>query len=78
MQNIPHLSILGAGPAGLALGYYAKKHEIPFTLYEARDTPGGNCTTFRHGEFLFDSGAHRLHDREAAWNFDLSYKGSPG
>lgn len=58
-----HISILGGGLAGLAAGYYARKHDIPFTLYEASGLVGGNCVTFRHGEFLFDSGAHRLHDR---------------
>ena len=26
-------------------------------------TGGGNAITFRHGAFLFDSGAHRLHDK---------------
>ncbi len=58
-------TILGGGIAGLAVGYFAKKSDIPFTIYEASDRLGGNATTFRHGDFLFDSGAHRLHDRDA-------------
>lgn len=58
-----HIAILGGGPAGLAVGYYARKYHIPFTLYEATDHIGGNCITFRHGDFLFDSGAHRFHNR---------------
>jgi protoporphyrinogen oxidase len=37
---------------------------MPFTIYEARDRVGGNCVTLRHGDFLFDSGAHRFHDRD--------------
>jgi len=58
-----HITILGGGPAGLAAGYYAKKSRIPFTIYEAKPVLGGNCVTLKHGEFLFDSGAHRFHDK---------------
>jgi len=63
--NHTHITVLGGGPAGLAVGYYAKKNGFPFTIYEARDHIGGNCITFKYGDFLFDSGAHRLHDRDA-------------
>lgn len=63
--NHKHITVLGGGPAGLAVGYYAIKSGFPFTIYEASDHIGGNCITFKHGEFLFDSGAHRLHDRDS-------------
>jgi len=59
-----HITVLGGGPAGLAVGYYARKKGIPFTLYEAGDRIGGNCITLEKGGFLFDSGAHRLHDQD--------------
>lgn len=59
------LTILGGGPAGLAAGYYAKKNRLPFTIYEAISLLGGNCTTFKHKDFSFDSGAHRFHDQDA-------------
>ncbi|UCD83821.1 MAG: FAD-dependent oxidoreductase [Deltaproteobacteria bacterium] len=59
----PHITILGGGMAGLSVGYYAKKNGLPFTIYEANNRIGGNCITLKHGDFLFDSGAHRLHDR---------------
>ncbi|UCG78056.1 MAG: FAD-dependent oxidoreductase [Nitrospirota bacterium] len=59
-----HLTILGAGPAGLSTGYYAKAAGIPFTIFESEARIGGNCITHRRGDFLFDSGAHRLHDRD--------------
>jgi len=58
------ISILAGGPAGLSVGYYARKHNLPFTIYEASDRVGGNCITHRQGDFLFDSGAHRLHDKD--------------
>lgn len=66
-----HITILGGGPAGLAVGYYAKKTGIPFTIYEAKALVGGNCVTYKHGDFLFDSGAHRLHDKDPEITADV-------
>ncbi|MBN2508274.1 MAG: FAD-dependent oxidoreductase [Verrucomicrobia bacterium] len=60
------IAILGGGLAGLSVGYFAARRGIPFRVYEAGAEVGGNCRTFRHGDFLFDSGAHRLHDKDAA------------
>lgn len=57
------IAILGGGPAGLAVGYYAKKNGLAFKIYEARDRIGGNSITIREDGFFFDSGAHRFHDR---------------
>lgn len=56
--------ILGGGPAGLAAGYYAQKRGLDFVLFEAGPQLGGNCRTLRLGDFLFDTGAHRLHDKD--------------
>ena len=60
MTKPTHITVLGGGPAGLSIGYYAKKKGIPFTIYEASDCIGGNSTTLRHGDFLYDSGASLL------------------
>jgi len=65
MNRPGHITILGGGAAGLAVGYYAKKSGLPFALYEATDRVGGNCATLTHGDFRFDSGAHRFHDVDA-------------
>jgi protoporphyrinogen oxidase len=59
-----HITILGGGPAGISTAYFAQKSKIPYTLYEANSRIGGNCTTFQYGNFLFDSGAHRFHDKD--------------
>ena len=59
------IHILGGGPAGLATGYYAKKQGLDFSIYEASADVGGNCRTLRLGEFRFDTGAHRFHDKDA-------------
>lgn len=59
------ISIFGGGPAGLSVAYYAKKVGLEFTVYEANDVTGGNCRTIHHGDFRFDTGAHRLHDKSS-------------
>ncbi len=64
MDKPAHITILGGGLAGLSVGYYAKKNGLPFTIYEANNWIGGNCITLKRGDFLFDSGAHRIHDQD--------------
>ena len=58
------ITILGAGPAGMAVAFYAKEKNLKYNLYEASKWVGGNCITINHNDFLFDSGAHRLHDKD--------------
>ncbi|MGR3318217.1 MAG: FAD-dependent oxidoreductase [Candidatus Anammoxibacter sp.] len=58
------IDILGAGSAGIATGYFAKKSGLCFKIYEASGETGGNCRTFRHKDFMFDAGAHRFHDKD--------------
>lgn len=58
------LTILGGGPAGLGLAFYAHRAGVPFVLLEASSDLGGMCRTFRCGEHLYDCGAHRFHDRD--------------
>ena len=60
------IHILGGGPAGLAAGYHAARGGLDFVVLEAGSRPGGNARTLRLGEFLFDTGAHRLHDKDPA------------
>lgn len=63
MVDHSKLHILGAGPAGLAAGYYAKKNNISFKIYESSNQVGGNCKTIKDGQFSYDTGAHRFHDK---------------
>ena len=58
------ITILGGGPAGLAVGYFARKGNIPFLIVEASHRTGGNSVTLKYGDFYFDSGAHRFHDKD--------------
>lgn len=71
MRKYKHITILGGGPAGLAAGYYARKKNLPITIYEANNYIGGNAITFRYGNFFFDSGAHRFHDKDPQSTRDL-------
>lgn len=64
MSDVPTLTILGGGPAGLAIGYYAQRAGLDSRVFEAADRVGGNCVTLQHGDFRFDSGAHRFHDKD--------------
>ncbi len=66
-----HLAILGGGPAGLGVAYYAHRAGLPFVLLEGSSELGGMCRTLRCGEHLYDSGAHRFHDRDPEVTRDL-------
>jgi len=55
------IAVLGGGPAGLAVGHYARAHSVPCTVYEKAGRWGGNCVTHAWRDFRYDSGAHRLH-----------------
>ena len=63
-DKINDLHILGGGPAGMASAYFAMKKKIPFTLYESSEQTGGNCRTIKEGDFRYDTGAHRIHDKD--------------
>ena len=67
----PRLVVLGGGPAGLAVGYYARRAGIDCEIYEAAPRAGGNCVTFDVDGFRFDSGAHRFHDKDAEITADV-------
>ncbi|MBV8201260.1 MAG: NAD(P)-binding protein, partial [Acidobacteria bacterium] len=67
----PHLTILGGGPAGLAVAFYAQQQGIAVTLFERAAELGGLCRTYRCGKHLYDSGAHRFHDRDPEITADV-------
>jgi protoporphyrinogen oxidase len=57
------VAILGGGIAGMAAGYYLSRHNIDVVIFESQETPGGNCRTIEKNGFFFDTGAHRIHDK---------------
>ena len=60
--------IVGAGIGGLATGCYAQMNGYQVRIYESGHTPGGVCTAWRRGGFVFDGCIHNLAG---------SYAGSP-
>ncbi len=64
MDREEGLHILGGGPAGLGIAVAAGERGLPFTLYEASDHPGGNARTLALDGCLYDTGAHRFHDKD--------------
>lgn len=71
MAKSSHITILGGGPAGLAVGFYARKQGLDFAVYEASDRVGGNCITLSHNGFRYDSGAHRFHAKDPEITADI-------
>lgn len=57
------LHIIGGGPAGLVAGYFAKQQNLTAQILEGSCELGGNCRTISFGEFMYDTGAHRFHDK---------------
>jgi protoporphyrinogen oxidase len=60
----PDIVILGGGPAGLATAWALEEAGRPYVVLEAAAAPGGNARTLRHGDFRYDTGPHRFHDRD--------------
>jgi len=70
MAQPSHITVLGGGPAGLAAAAAANETGFDVTLFEANDTVGGNCRTIEIDGYRFDTGAHRVHDKDpeiTAW-----------
>lgn len=65
------LAILGGGPAGLGVAFYARRAGLPFVLYESSSELGGMCRTMAWGDHRYDRGAHRFHDRDAEITRDV-------
>jgi protoporphyrinogen oxidase len=51
--------VMGAGPGGLASGYWLSKHGIPVTVLERAPVVGGLARTVEKDGFKFDIGGHR-------------------
>jgi len=50
--------IIGAGIGGLVCGCYLAKAGMKVLIAEQHHTPGGYCTSFRRGKYLFDAAPH--------------------
>jgi len=60
--SLPHVVILGAGPAGVGAAYeLTLAGRARVTVLEQRDTVGGNAGSFQLDGVWADYGSHRLH-----------------
>ena len=55
----------------MGVAFYAQRAGVPFTLFEKSAELGGMCRTLRHGEHLYDCGAHRFHDQDGEITRDV-------
>jgi len=54
------IAIVGAGVAGLAAGCYAQMNGYRSQIFELHDLPGGLCTAWQRGDYVFDGCIHYL------------------
>jgi len=50
--------IIGAGIGGLVCGCYLAKAGMKVLIVEKNNKPGGCCTSFQYGEYIFNAGTH--------------------
>jgi len=53
-------TVIGGGIAGLASGIYARTSGHDTTVFEMHTRPGGVCTAWERGGYLFDGCLHWL------------------
>ena len=58
---MPAVTIVGAGVAGLTIGYQLSRRGYQVTIVERNAVVGGLGRTFHYGDFHFDVGPHRFH-----------------
>jgi protoporphyrinogen oxidase len=58
---VTEVTVLGAGPAGLAAALELAESGVNVTVLERQDHVGGNATSFDFGGINVDYGSHRLH-----------------
>ncbi|MEO6445456.1 MAG: FAD-dependent oxidoreductase [Gemmatimonadaceae bacterium] len=62
MTRLPHVVVLGGGPAGCGGAFQLRRSEkATVTLLEKQEVVGGNAGSFQWGGQWLDFGSHRLH-----------------
>lgn len=62
MSRLPHVVVLGGGPAGCGAAYQLRRtNKASVTLLERQEVVGGNAGSFEWAGQWLDYGSHRLH-----------------
>jgi phytoene dehydrogenase-like protein len=61
--------IIGAGIAGLSAGCYALMNGFEAEIFESHSQPGGLCTSWKRGDYVFDGCIHWLTGSSPADSF---------
>lgn len=54
------IAVIGAGIAGLSAGCYARMNGFDVEIFEKHTVPGGLCTSWKRGDYIFDGCIHWL------------------
>ena len=57
------IAVIGGGISGLASGFYLKKNNIPFILYDSSPTLGGMIQSKPHQGSIHEYGPNSLRDK---------------
>ncbi len=63
------VNIIGAGIAGLSAGCYLRMNGYDTEIFELHNVPGGLCTSWERGNYIFDGCIHWLVGSNPADNF---------
>jgi phytoene dehydrogenase-like protein len=63
------VNIIGAGIAGLSAGCYLRMNGYDTEIFELHTTPGGLCTSWERGKYIFDGCVHWLVGSSPTSNF---------
>ena len=57
------IAVIGGGISGLASGFYLRKNNIPFILYDPAPTLGGMIQSKQHQGSIHEYGPNSLRDK---------------
>jgi len=66
--------IIGAGIAGLSAASYLQRNGYQTEIFEAHSVPGGLCTAWRRGDYVFDYCIHWLMGTKPNTGFDRIWR----
>jgi phytoene dehydrogenase-like protein len=66
--------IIGSGIGGLATGIYGQYNGFDTTIFEAHHLPGGQCTSWRRKDYVFDACIHHFGAGSSQTKYDAFWR----